>query len=122
MDIISTKEMLTHMESGVIFSLRRVRYDRQRKKGGDIEFIAEAQLFTQADEKNREEIATGGGRPLTIAEQTFLQLEDAKKKDPNHHHNYSRNLVLLADGHPTSEIRKFHPPLVLEFNGKKVVP
>lgn len=122
MDIISTKEMLNIMESGVAFSMKRVKYDRKRKSGGAVEYIAEAKLFTQEDARKNAENAIGAGRPLTIVERALAEMDEKKQKDPDHYHHYTRNMVLLLNGHPSSEIRKFHPPLVLEFNGKKVVP
>lgn len=118
--MISTKQMLAEMETGKPFSIKRVSYNRSKKTGGLITFTEEAILYTKkkADQDAQDRV----GRPLTVVEQKQKELQELKAKQPNHRKWYSRNMVLCVDGHPSSIIRKFHPPLVLEFNGIKVVP
>jgi hypothetical protein len=59
-------------------------------------------------------------RPATKAETAVLDI--GKKYQPNHQPNYTRNVRLTSAGTPTSIIKKIHPPLLIEFNGKIVVP
>lgn len=96
------------MESGATFSMSWVTYDRKRKAGGRVLEVKEAKL-TQPKEKRQK------GRPLTKIERhkTF--------KSPNHRKWYTRNLVVFEDGQETSEVVKFHPPLVIEFNNMTVI-
>ena len=103
------------MESGQAFSLKVVAYNRQRKKGGDIKEYAEAILVRPTNE------GEGNGRPPTRLEQLRKELA-ACKRDPRHRKWYTRNIRILQNGFPTSIIRTIHPPLVIEFNGQKVVP
>ena len=112
--VISTKQMLATMEEGQPFSMVVVTYDRKRKKGGQIKEYPEA-ILVQADQKQQT------NRPLTAIEAKVDRLTQIKK-NPHHHSHYTRNIQLLQDGHPTSLIKKIHPPLVLEFNGQKVMP
>lgn len=118
-DLITIKQCLDIMKTGAIFSLTCVRYDRRRKKGGDLLEIAEAQLLTA--EQQEAETAKRQQRPLTASELQALRIE-AGGRTPNHRHWHTRNVRILCDGHPTAEIRKVHPPLFLTFNGRTVVP
>ena len=119
-DIITIKNMLKEMEKGEIFSITFVKYDRQRKTGGQKRVFPEAILHTKKKEKETAELVIG--RPLTVVEQKIEELNALKSRQPNHHEHFTRNLILCVNGHETSEKRKFHPPLVLEFNGQQVVP
>jgi len=120
MRIITIREILQQMEKGDIFSIKFVKYDRSRKKGGEIRHFPEAVLHTKSHDDEVTQAAMG--RPLTVVEQKMKDLNALKAKQPNHHQNYTRNLVLVQNGHKTSEKRKFHPALVLEFNNLQVVP
>jgi len=119
-EFITTRDMLREMEQGKHFSISRIKYDRSRKKGGEIEVIEEAILYTKkkADENAAQQV----GRSLTVVEEKKKELNELRSKKSNHKKWYSRNLIICQNGHPTSIIRKFHPPLVLEFNGLTVVP
>jgi hypothetical protein len=111
MDTITIKEMLRVMESGETFSIdKAVSYDRKRKTGGDIIEYPEARLVQAEQEPTSD-------RPLTRVE----QLKKQKARVPRHRKWYTRNIRLCIGGHPTGQIRKVHPPLILEFNGKTVV-
>lgn len=117
MDQITVKDMLAQMETGKVFSLTFVTYDRRRKRGGSIEDIAEAVLL-QHDPTATNEIFAN--RPATPHEKKVQQLAELRRA-PDHHKWYTRNIRLLVNGHPTGEIRKIHPPLVTRFNQKTVV-
>lgn len=118
MDQITVRDMLSEMETGAVFSLTFVTYDRKRKRGGRIEEIAQAVLLKH-DPKATNDIFAG--RPATPREQKVQQLAELRRA-PQHHKWYTRNIRLLVNGHPTGEIRKIHPPLVALFNQKIVVP
>lgn len=106
--LITTKKMLEIMETGATFSMRWVTYDRKRKKGGRILEVKEARLTQPRKKRER-------GRPLTQIERKKIF------KAPNHRKWYTRNLVVLQNGEETSEVVKFHPPLVIEFNNYTVI-
>lgn len=118
MDQITVRDMLSEMETGEVFSLTFVTYDRKRKRGGRIEDIAQAVLLRHDPEATNDIFA---GRPATPREKKVQQLAELRRS-PQHHKWYTRNIRLLVNGHPTGEIRKIHPPLVALFNDKIVVP
>ena len=117
--------MLAVMETGKIFSLTVIKYDRKRKndpRNGEEKEYLEACLFRR---EATEDIQVEG-RLLTERERKIEDLRrlrhEALNKNPRHSKWYTRNIVLCAAGAQTSEIRKIHPPLVKFFDGKKVVP
>lgn len=117
MDQITVRDMLAEMETGNPFSMTFVTYDRKRKKGGRIEDIGEAVLLKR-DPKATNDIFAN--RPATPHERRVKKLAELRRA-PKHRKWYTRNIRLLLNGHPTSEIRKIHPPLVTTFNHKTVV-
>lgn len=115
MEIITVKQCLKVIETGLPFTAVRVTYDRRRKKGGKKEEI-EAIFLVKAKRP-----AVDGLRPPTKMEEKKLQLETSRR-NPNHKKWFTRNVALAVNGVASSEIRTIHPPLFLTFNGKKVVP
>jgi hypothetical protein len=116
MDVISIKELLAEMETGKPFSVKVISYDRKRKRGGKILHYSEAILI------NKEEEFVNLHRGQTNQEKKEAMLSDlAMPKDPRHRIHYTRNIRILQNGFPTSLIKKIHPPLIIEFNSKKVV-
>ncbi|MEM9928922.1 MAG: hypothetical protein AAF840_03795 [Bacteroidota bacterium] len=117
--LISERDMLKEMATGKPFSIRYVSYDASRKKGGKVHHFDEAILV-----QPEKEASAAKGRPLTAAEQQAIRnrQENELRKNPHHSKWYTRNLRVLQDGTPTSLVRKFHPPLVVEFNSLRVVP
>lgn len=116
MEQITVKDMLSEMEAGLPFSMTVVSYNARHKEGGKVMQYGEAVLLA---EQPREEAGASGRQP-TQAESWAERKEAAKRKAPAHRKWYTRNIRVLQDGHPTSIIRKIHPPLVVIFNGKTV--
>lgn len=115
MDSITVKDMLLEMETGAPFSCTVVSYDARRKEGGKVVEYTEAQLLATEPKPN------AAGRPLTQVEEWTERKANASRKAPGHRKWYTRNIRVLQNGHPTSIIRKIHPPLVVLFNQKIVV-
>lgn len=111
---ITLQEMLKEMKTGQPFSCTVVTYNRRREKGGRIVSYAEARLY----QPKLEQQAT---RAATRVEQLREELRSSHSRRPNHGKYFTRNIQLLVNGHPTSEIRKLHPPLVVIFNNKIVL-
>lgn len=120
MQTIEVQQMLREMETGIIFNIIYVTYDRQRKKGGKVITHQEAKLHRAADALAAS--AEVHQRPLSIAEKTALLQSASTTRSPHHGEHYTRNVVLMQHGHTTSQIRKIHIPLVVKFQGKIVVP
>ena len=98
-------EVLRQMEEGEErFSIRFVTCDRARKTGGKIEEWHRCQL------SRRRKAGAEQPRAPRAAEETSSRL-------PNHYQNATRNIV---QGN-SSQVRKVHIWLILEFNGQKVV-
>ena len=110
MQTITIRQILDYLESGQAFSLKVVSYDRKRKQGGAVVEYPEAVLH-----RSGEKSEARGRRSDTTD-----QVKGTRR--PNHGHWYTRNIRLLQNGHPTSIIRKIHPPLIIEFNQQPVVP
>ncbi len=60
---------------------------------------------------------TVGKRKGKIVMDERPRLKEAKRKNPAHFKNLTRNLVL-----PNQELRKVHIRLITQFNGQKVIP
>lgn len=108
--MISIKKLLEYMESGQVFSMEVVAYDRTRKQGGQIKEYPEAVLVKREQAGQTE-------RALTKMEMVNT---GARKKGANHKKHYTRNIRILQNGHPTGIIKKIHPPLILKFNDQTV--
>jgi len=109
---ITLKQMLEVMQSGESFSCVVVSFDRRRKKGGRVLEYAEARLYDPREKQH----ATRG---QTRREKLRAQLRS--KRAPQHGKYFTRNIQLMVNGHPTGEIRKIHPPLVVRFNDQTVI-
>jgi len=103
--------MLKVMQNGKPFSITVVTYDKRRKSGGKKMQYPEAILNTLPKPKQ------SGDRPATR-----MEALTQKTKAPNHSKNFTRNIRVLMDGHPTAIIRTIHPALVTIFNDQIVVP
>ena len=105
---ITIRDMLDDIEAGLICSIVVITYDRKRNTGGKVKHYPEIMIYREGMEL---------GRPLTEAEQKQF----GQKKAPRHGKHYTRNMVIMQNGTPTSIIRKIHPPLVMKYNGKTVL-
>ena len=98
-------EVLRQMEEGEErFSIRFVTADKRRKTGGKIEEWHNCQL-------SRRRLAVGE-RPRAAR-----AAEESASRLPAHYQNATRNIVQGK----SSQVRKVHIWLILEFNGQKVV-
>lgn len=97
------------MKSGAVFSCTVLSYDRRRKKGGEVIEYHEAQLYQQ------------GTKNVTNMTAIERKIYERNQRKPNHGVNFTRNIRLLQAGYPTDILRKLHPPLVMQFNGKTVL-
>ncbi|HEX8506354.1 MAG TPA: hypothetical protein VF630_13380 [Hymenobacter sp.] len=98
-------EVLRQMEEGEErFSIRFVTADKRRKTGGKIEEWHRCQLSRR--------------RQAGVEQPRVPQpVGDPDSRLPSHYQNATRNLV---QGN-SSQVRKIHIWLILEFNGQKVV-
>ncbi|MCA0334483.1 MAG: hypothetical protein LCH44_11110 [Bacteroidetes bacterium] len=115
METISIRQMLMELESGKVGSMQFVTYNKTLNTGGKIKVIEEGYLM----HKDREL-----GKQMRREEEaeTDLPKTEIKTRNPKHYMHYTRNIHILKNGVPTGQMIKIHPPLVLIFNGKKVVP
>lgn len=112
--IITISECLKRLEAGEIVTLEVYKYDRKRKKGGQLDVMQ--CVLLKNDEKNDES-----------DNREYLQALDSKasvktSRNPNHKKFYTRNVRILIEGHPTGVIQRIHPPLIKTFNGIETVP
>jgi hypothetical protein len=98
-------EVLRQMEEGEErFSIRFVKADKRRQTGGKIEAWHHCQL-------SRRRLAVGE-RPRAAR-----PAEESASRLPSHYQNATRNIVQGK----SSQVRKIHIWLILEFNGQTVV-
>jgi hypothetical protein len=108
MGTVTIKEMLQEMNSGRVFSISFVSYDKQRRRGGEVKEYPSAVL-------------------LRTDNDTIKPKNDNKKGSvgsstpPKHYEHATRAFRVVLNGVETSAIKKFHLFLVLQFNGKKLV-
>lgn len=123
-ELITVRDMLKLMESGISFSIRGNTYNRRDKSGGELFHYPECQLLTEANSPPTASTSTAEvQRPLTAAEQGLpSSTATPRKRSPDHRKWYTRNVRICQAGQPTGIIHKIHPPLIQEFNGKIVVP
>lgn len=121
-DLITVRQMLSEMETGVPFRIKGITYNRKQRSGGEV-YEYEAQLI-QAEEGVKHSPRTDPQRPLTHTEQHPYgrPTVDATRTNPNHLQWFTRNVAICQNGQRTSIIRKIHVPLVVYYNGKIVVP
>lgn len=120
-EIITIGDCIKQLESGETATIEVWTYDRKRQKGGEIEALT-CKLLTGIEKPEAIQ-----GRALTEFEMSAQRgpddIDDAHvSRKPNHSEWWTRNVRLMLNGHPTSVIRKIHPPLIKFFNGVKTVP
>lgn len=99
--VITLKDALQAMNSGELFSMRWVTFDRKRKTGGEIKEESGCKLSGQDYREQREHNPKGVQAPSS--------------KLPAHYRNRTRNIVL-----PNGDVRKVNIWFIIGFNGKKV--
>ena len=92
---ITLKDMLTHIETGAVFSVEVVAFDKKRP--------------------------LNNGRFLHYAACRLEKAESGKGDKGGAKYFETRNVRLYANGRPTSEIRKIHPLLVVKFNSRELI-
>jgi hypothetical protein len=98
---MNLKQALDIIDSGLVFSLKVVKYDHRRKSGGELRFYS--QLCATNPKKNWEK-----------------NVEKAAAKS-NHYDNGTRNCYKCIEGVDTSAIVKIHFVHILEVNGESVM-
>jgi len=112
-DFYTVTECVRIIMAGHRFSCKFVTYDRVRKKGGKVRAFSEAVWERQGDDPDPKSDAIPA-EPATTSDHTT--------RAPRHRKWRTMNVRLLVDGHPTGQVRKIHPNLLIEFNGKPVLP
>jgi hypothetical protein len=108
--VITLKQVLAEMAAAVEpFALQFVKLNEQKGTGGELVELTGQLLSGRGSTK----------APLNDTNVVQSSSEGAHQvRRPNHHDNYTRNLVSTINNRYT----KVHYPLILEFNGKKVIP
>ena len=108
--VITLKQVLAEMAAAVEpFSLRFVKLNEAKGTGGEIVEISGQLLSGRVAAK----AALTGGNVGQAATETAVRVV----RKPNHYDHHTRNLVSKLNGNFT----KVHYPLILEFEGKKVI-
>jgi hypothetical protein len=95
-------KIIQHIDSGNVFSLRVVSFDKSRKTGGEIKFYSELKVSTKKEER----------------ESNKNNLISTKK---DHYDNATRTCYQCINGVETASLVTFHIFLMLEVNGEKVM-
>lgn len=98
---MNLKRALEIIDSGEIFSLKVVKFNKTKNTGGERRFYS--QLVSTKPKHERV-----GNVPKENGTQ-------------NHYDNSTRNLYKCIDGEPTSAFVKIHMVHILEVNGERVM-
>jgi hypothetical protein len=102
MENVTLKEMLTIIDSGSLFSIELVSYDKKRtQNNGRVLVYQTARLESAMNDTD--------GAIVRTSRNTYNST------------HFTRNIRLYVNGRPTSEIRKIHPLLVIKFNSKELL-
>lgn len=102
MEKVTLKEMLTIIDSGSLFAIEVVTYDKKRtQNNGRILIYQTARLESAMNDVDGTIVRTS-------------------RNSYNSTH-FTRNIRLYVNGRPTSEIRRIHPLLVINFNSKELL-
>jgi len=102
MNFINLKEALDILESGQPFDVVFVSWDKKRKTGGLVK-----QYKGIIDKK--------------MPKETHDPLPQKVLKNPRHYEHVTRAFKVVVNDVVTGTIKKFHLPLLLYVDGKKVV-
>lgn len=117
--IITISDCLKRLEAGEIATIEVYKYDRKRKKGGQIDTLTCLLAKDEKDEKDEKSEGPNNGVDLQALD---AEASVVAHRRPNHRKFYTRNVRIVINGHPTAVIQKIHPPLIRTFNGIKTVP
>ena len=118
--MIALKEVLRVLHTGAPCSIKVVRFTgRRHNRNGDIDEYPECVLVW--GDGGSDLTKQSSARALTALEKKLCGIDEAGARDPRHAKYFTRNIRLLLDGKPTSEIRKIRPSLIIEFNGEKTM-
>jgi hypothetical protein len=107
--VITMKQVLAEMAAAVEpFSLRFVKLNESKGTGGEAVELTGQLLSGRGSSK-----APAAGE--VVAQSAGEGTHQVRK--PNHYENFTRNLVSTLNNNYT----KVHYPLILEFNGQKVI-
>lgn len=101
MSTMRFEEALKIIESGQVFTMSYVQFDKRRKTGGKLRQI--------------EAISTKSSQ----TESTLITEKTAGSQ--NHYKNFTRNFYQCIEGEPTASVKKVHCLLIVEVNGCKVM-
>lgn len=105
--VITLKQVLAQMAAAVEpFSLVFVKLNEQKGTGGEVVELS-GQLLSGR-----------GSSKAPVQSEAGEELTAHQVRKPNHYDNMTRNLVSTIN----SRYTKVHYPLILEFNGQKVIP
>ena len=93
------------MDTGEVFSIKFVTFDKKRKRGGALKYYPECKLLKSEPKNNTN---------------TTKSVRAKKSTSPNHWDNATRNLKVLINGQEMASNKKLHIFLILELNGKRV--
>ena len=105
--IITLSEVLTILQSGVVFALTYCTADRKRGKGGKLVAVDQATIC-QLSAMPSNILRRNGISATTLGD---------NRRWADHHTHKTRNIYLPR----TQEIKKLHIKLITEFNGKRVL-
>ncbi|MDO7849230.1 hypothetical protein Q5H92_22895 [Hymenobacter sp. M29] len=104
--VITIKQVLAEMAAAVEpFALRFVKLNESKGTGGEVVELA-GQLLSGRGSSKAPSPKEGGE-----------EVSAHQVRKPNHYDNMTRNLVSTLNGNYS----KVHYPLILEFNGQKVI-
>lgn len=117
MNTVNLAQVMAIIDSGDPFSVEVCGCDRRRKRGGT--------LHSWTCQLNRFDVPQANRfvKPARMSAQEVAEIRSLfKRKEKNHFDNFTRNVVILQNGLPTSLVRDLHPPLILTINGKDLIP
>lgn len=112
-DTLTLTEFLKIWESGAVFSINFVRFDKKRRlKNGEILTF----------EAVRKESAAKMDSPEAEREAHRQNSASADRlSNGNQHAHFTRHIRVYHNGRPTTQVIPIHPVLIREVNGKRLL-
>jgi hypothetical protein len=104
------------MESGQTFSFSAFTLNEQKGTGGQLLEYREARWLKSEVKQEVDHYVVA-----IVQGHKIKQPIEPVQKNPNHNFHSTRNVRILADGHPTNLIIKIHIDLMVVFNDRKVI-